>query len=76
MINQPTTRFTHHRPTTPGDLAARILAAQEKLLEKERIKIQQTRTFPVEATNAGLQYIIPGAEKRQRPNATQLELLI
>ncbi|WP_301065318.1 hypothetical protein [Maricaulis sp.] len=30
----------------------------------------------VEATTAGLQYIIPGAEKRQRPNATQLELLL
>ena len=28
-----------------------------------------------EATNAGAQYVIPGAEKVQRPNATQTELL-
>jgi len=35
----------------------------------------ETPTPSLEATPAGLQYIIPGAEKRQRPSAQQLELL-
>jgi len=37
--------------------------------------IANAPTRHAEATPAGLQYIIPGAEKRQRPSAQQLELL-
>lgn len=62
--------------TLQTNLGDRIAAAQQRLMDQERAKLGRVRAFQVEATDAGLQYVIPGAEKRQNPNATQLELLI
>ena len=33
-----------------------------------------TGGYPIERTSSGLQYVIPGAEKRIRPNSSKLEL--